>query len=77
MKNNERKSKHSQFVADGRHRALRGIEAEARAAVEKKYAATWNAAGYIQRWFLSRKIDREVAQRVAQRADQAPPDAQY
>jgi len=68
----------STVVADGHARARKGIEAEVRPEIEQKYAEQWNASAYIRRWFLQRKINREVAQQVAERAvQQAPPDALY
>jgi len=65
------------FVADGHSRALKGIEAEVRPEIEQKYAEEWNRSGYLRRWFLLRKIDREVAARIQERIAEAPPDALY
>jgi len=75
MKNSKQESS---VVADGHQRVRKGIEAEARPEIEQKYSEEWNTSGYLRRWFLQRKINREVAQQVAQRqAQQAPPDALY
>lgn len=70
-------SQSDSVVADGHQRARQGIEAEVRPEIEQKYAEEWNRSGFLRRWFLGRKIDREVAKRLAQRKAQAPPDALY
>jgi|GEM_PF-6168061 len=57
----------SNIVADGYERAFDGIEAEVRLQIEDKYASQWNSSGLVKRWFLLRKIDREVMDCVAER----------
>jgi hypothetical protein len=67
----------SSFVRDGHRRARRAIREEARLEIEEKYAEEWKASGIIKRWFLIRKIKREVRTHIATKADQAPNDALY
>lgn len=67
----------SDFVANGRRNALNGIDADVRPEIEAKYADEWNRSWYIRRWFLLRKINREVAARIAERANEAPGDVLY
>lgn len=67
----------SDFVANGRRHALQGIDADVRPELEAKYADELNGLWYVRRWFLRRKINREVAARIAERANEAPPDALY
>lgn len=55
-------------MADGFERALDGIEAEVRPEIEQKYANEWNASGIVRRWFLSRRMEREIADIVAERS---------
>lgn len=57
-------------VADGGGRLRAGIEAEARAEVERKYAREWNEAGWLKRWSLRRRMDREIAVIVAARSQE-------
>ena len=61
------------FVADGYERALDGIEAEIRSEIEQKYAIEWNESGPRQRWHLSRKINKEISARVAERSKHISP----
>lgn len=70
-------SKSTDFVADGRERAVHGIEADVRPMVEQKYADEWNASGVIKRWFLLRRIKREIAELVAQRSASISPDSLF
>ena len=65
------------FVADGYERAIDGIESEIRPEIEKKYADDWNASGLINRWILSRKIEKEIRVLVAERSKQISPDALF
>ncbi len=58
------------FVADGYGRAISSIEAEVRSFVLREYCDEWEASGLIRRWFLWRKIEREIAKRVAEQADE-------
>ena len=67
----------SDFVANGRQNALKGIDADVRPAIEARYADEWKRAGYVRRWFLRRKINREVTARIAERQNEAPADALY
>lgn len=64
----------SRFVADGLGRARTALEPEVRQQVEGEFAAEWNASSLIHRWFLQRRIEREVARRLEL---QAPRDALY
>lgn len=59
----------SHLLADGYERLMDGEEAKIRAKVEAKYAEQWNASGWFKRWFLFRKIKREIAQHVAERTE--------
>lgn len=65
------------FVADGYERAIDGIEAEVRPAIELKYADEWNASGLLKRWFLLRRIEREVAGCVAERSAHISPGSLF
>ena len=65
------------FVADGYERALDGIEAEIRSEIEQKYAIEWNESGPRQRWHLSRKINKEISARVAERSKHISPHSLY
>ncbi len=64
----------SDFVADGCDRAWNAMGAAVRQEVEAEFANAWNASGCLRRWFLRRKINAEIARRLAERA---PPDALY
>lgn len=68
------KTDNSHFVADGRGRAWTAIEPAVREQVEEEFAAEWNASSVVHRWFLQRRIDREVARRIEIKA---PRDALY
>lgn len=70
-------SKSSAFVADGHERALQGIEAEIRPMVEQKYADEWSTSGVIKRWFLLRRMEREIAQLLADRSAPISPDSVF
>ena len=61
------------FVDGGYGRALDGIEAEIRPEIEQKYANEWNESGPIQRWQLSRKINKEISALVAERSKHISP----
>lgn len=65
------------FVADGYERAIDGIEAEVRPEIEQKYGAEWNASGLFRRWFLLRRIEREVAGCVAERSAHISSDSLF
>lgn len=54
------------FVAGGYDNLVKGCESEFRRIVEEKYAGEWNASGVVRRFFLRRKMDREVAELVAE-----------
>jgi len=56
------------IVADGYERALDGIEAEVRPEIERKYADKLNASGLFKRWFLLRRIEREISECVVARS---------
>ncbi len=60
------------FVADGCDRAWNAMEAAVRQEIEAEFANAWSAAGFLGRWLLRRKINAEIARRLAERA---PPDA--
>ena len=62
------KTHSNDFVAGGYTRALEAIEADVRPNVENKYAADWNASGLVKRWLLLRRIEREIADGVAERS---------
>ncbi|MGB7323413.1 MAG: hypothetical protein WBD31_00980 [Rubripirellula sp.] len=67
----------SDFVADGFERLLDGIEAEARIEIEQKYADEWNASGIFKRWILLRRMEREIADLVAERLAHVSPDSLF
>jgi hypothetical protein len=54
------------IVAGGKANLMKGYQSEARRFVEAKYAEQWNASGLLQRWWLQRKMEREIAERIAQ-----------
>lgn len=63
----------SRFVADGYKRMVAGIETQARQEIGLQYADEWKASGLIKRWILRRRIEREVADRVADRSAHVSP----
>lgn len=65
------------FLPDGYERAIGAIEAEVRPEVEQRYCDEWNASGLIKRWFLLRRIKREIAVRVAERAAKISAEALF
>ncbi len=67
----------SGFIVDGYIRVIDGIDAEIRSEIEEMYADEWNAAGLIKRWMLSRKIEKEIAIRVAEKSKDFSPDALF
>ena len=71
------RSSDSGFVVDGYERAIDGIEAEVRPAIEMEYAEEWNASGLIRRWFLLRRIERKIAERVAEQSKYISPDSLF
>ena len=58
-------SKGSDFVATSYERTIDGTEPEVRPEVEQKYADEWNASGLVKWWFLMRRIELEIAIRIA------------
>jgi len=54
------------IVAGGYANLAKGYESESRRIVEAKYAEQWNASGLLQRWWLQRKMNREIAELVAE-----------
>ena len=76
MKRNDQTDSND-FVVDGYERALVGIEAEVRPEIESKYADEWNASGLLKRWFLQRRIEREIAERVAERSRHISPNSLF
>jgi hypothetical protein len=72
-----RGDKSSDFVADGFERLLAAIEAEVRPEIEQRYADEWNASGIFRRWFLLRRIEREIADRVRERSTHISPDSRF
>jgi len=54
------------IVAGGKANLVKGYESESRRIVEAKYAEQWNASGLLQRWWLQRKMEREIAELIAQ-----------
>ena len=71
------KNASSDFIDDGHERALDGIEAEVRPKIEQKYADEWNASGLVQRWFLMRRIERELADSVAEHSAHISPESLF
>jgi len=67
----------SGFVADGHQHALDGIEAEVRRKIEQKYADELNASGFVQRWILMQKIEREIAASVAEHSAHISPESLF
>jgi len=63
------------LVANGHQRALDGIEADVRPEIEHKYAGQWNASGLVKRWFLRRRIEREITDCIAERSAHISPDS--
>ena len=51
----------SQIIVDGEERLTAGVQQEARQIVEAKYADKLQAAGFIERWQLRRKMKAEIA----------------
>jgi hypothetical protein len=66
--------KHNGFVADGHEQAREACEPEVRALVEQKYAEKLAQANWFQRWLWRRKISRETARLLDEKA---PPEALY
>jgi hypothetical protein len=56
------------FVVNGHERAIAGIKAEVRVEIEQKYADELSESGIFRRWFLSRRIHREIASCVDDRS---------
>jgi hypothetical protein len=71
------RSTSSSFVDDGYERALAGIEAEVRPVVESRYASELKVAGLVKRWFLKRRMEREITEAVAARAETISPDSLF
>jgi hypothetical protein len=65
------------FVVDGYARAIDGVTAEIRSEIEHKYADQWNSSGFIKRWFLMRRMNKETAALAAERSKHISPDACY
>ena len=76
-RSSESHSESTDFVADGYERALDGIEADVRPEIERKYADQWNASGLVKRWFLLRRIEREISDRVAERSQHISPTSLF
>ena len=55
----------SGFIVGGYANLVKGYDSEQRRIVEDKYAAEWNASGLLRRFFLQRKMNREIAKLVA------------
>jgi diketogulonate reductase-like aldo/keto reductase len=70
-------SEPSHLLADGYERLVDGEAAKIREEIESKYAEQWNASGWFKRWFLFRKIEREIAQRVAERTERVSREALF
>ena len=70
-------SKSTALVANGHQRVLDGIKADVRPEIEHKYAVQWNASGLIKRWFLRRRIEREIANCIAERSAHISPDSLF
>ncbi len=69
--------KDSGLVVDGYERAIDGIDAQVRLGIETEYANEWNASGLIRRWFLLRRIKREISERVAEQANNISQDSLF
>ncbi len=67
----------SSFVADGYERVLDAFEAEVRVEIEQRYATQWNVSGIFKRWLLLRRIEREIADCVAERSAHICPDSLF
>ncbi|QDV87851.1 hypothetical protein TBK1r_68830 [Stieleria magnilauensis] len=65
------------FVAGGYERAIHGIEAEVRPIIEQNYADEWTASGIVKRWFLLRRMEREIAELVAERSRHISPNSLF
>ena len=69
MRHSDSKDRHDAgFVANGFHRLCAAFDAEVRPEVEARYAEELAAPGRLRRWQIRRKIEREVARLVAERA---------
>ncbi|GAA5504873.1 hypothetical protein Rcae01_00312 [Novipirellula caenicola] len=73
-RNNDQKSC---FVADGHDRLIAAVKADARIAVETKYADEWNVSGMLRRWILRRKMDAEISLLVAERMPDVSPETLF
>ncbi|MCA9147652.1 MAG: hypothetical protein KDA92_00065 [Planctomycetales bacterium] len=62
------------FLADGCKRAQAAFEASIREEVEHQYADKLATASIVKRWTLTREIEKQIAERLAQ---VAPPEALY
>lgn len=67
----------NRFVEDGYQRAVAGIEATIRPKVEDKYAEEWRMSGLLKRWILSRRIELEILEQVAQASEHISPDSLF
>ena len=68
----------SRFVENGRQRAIEGIRAEVRQAVEAKYAEPLEQAGPLRRIYLRWQMAREITRRARSQIERmAPRDGLY
>lgn len=67
----------SDFIADGQACALDAMEAEVRPKIEQKYADELKVSGFVNRWILWRKIEREIAACVAERSEHISPKSLF
>ena len=66
------------FLVDGGDRAREALREQITPAVEAKFAEQLEHAGFLRRYLLRRRMEREIERRVAaEAADIAPPDALY
>ena len=56
-------------VHGGHRRLVKAIKPAIREQVESEFSEQWNSAGLIRRWFLRRRIDKEIAKRIAAKVD--------
>jgi len=73
----ESSSESTAFVEDGYERVCDAIEADIRPEIERKYADEWNASGLVKRWFLLRRIEREISARVAEQSQHISPTSLF
>ena len=66
------------FLVDGGERARKALREQIAPDVEAEFAVQLEHAGFLRRYFLRRRMEREIERRViAEASKTAPPDALY